>query len=126
MWSIEQKRKYEREYQAKRRNVWFAENGPCKHCGSWRDLELDHINPEDKVTHRIWTWSEERRDIELLKCQVLCKGCHKVKSAFENKKRYPERKHGTIAMYYRGKCRCNLCKEVYSNYRKQLRAGLGE
>ncbi len=50
-------------------------------CGSWNDLELDHINPETKVSHNIWSWSEKRRIKELKKCQPLCFGCHKKKSS---------------------------------------------
>lgn len=35
---------------------------------------------QSKVDHRIWSWSLERREIELLKCQVLCAACHLDKS----------------------------------------------
>ena len=49
----EQKRVYQREWLARRRKAWFDLNGPCIKCGSWDDLELDHINPKDKIDHRI-------------------------------------------------------------------------
>lgn len=64
----------------KRRNNWFAENGPCVKCQSWDNLQLDHIDPKTKISHKIWSWSDERRLAELAKCQVLCKLCHKAKS----------------------------------------------
>ncbi len=63
-----------------RREKWFAENGPCRKCGSWDRLELDHVDPATKVHHAIWSWSEKRRSEELKKCQPLCRVCHKKKS----------------------------------------------
>jgi hypothetical protein len=58
-----------------RREAWFKENGPCE-CGSWDNLELHHKNPEEKVTHRVWTWAEDRRLKELAKCVAVCVDCH--------------------------------------------------
>src|SRR5579863_7150610 len=63
-----------------RRLTWLQENGPCANCGSWTDLEVDHKDPEQKITHRVWSWKESRRLEELAKCQVLCYNCHKEKS----------------------------------------------
>lgn len=76
-------KEYQLEWIKKRRTFWFAENGPCKHCGSWKKLELDHINPKDKISHSIWSWCDERRNKELAKCQVLCYDCHLKKSSKE-------------------------------------------
>ena len=64
----------------KRKETWFKQNGPCVKCNSWKNLELDHINPSTKITHRIWSRNEEFRKNELKKCQVLCKICHKEKT----------------------------------------------
>ena len=55
-------------------------------CGSAEDLELDHLDPGKKVSHRIWSWSATRREAELLKCRVLCGSHHKEKSALEHAK----------------------------------------
>jgi len=52
-------------------------------CGSWKKLELDHIDPKTKESHKIWSWSEERRNKELKKCQVLCYDCHNIKSSID-------------------------------------------
>jgi len=79
-------RNYQRNWLRKRRNQWFKENGPCKECGSNKRLEVDHINPKTKITSCVWSWSKERREKELAKCQVLCYTCHKKKSAIENNK----------------------------------------
>jgi hypothetical protein len=67
----------------RRRNAWFTENGPCQGCGTWEDLELDHIDRALKEAHNIWNWSDVRREIELAKCQVLCRPCHIEKSILE-------------------------------------------
>ena len=64
-----------RKWIAARRAAFF--NGKsCAKCGSCGRLELDHIDPETKVHHSIWSWSESRRVIETAKCQVLCHACH--------------------------------------------------
>ena len=72
------------EYQCKfvkrKREKWFKINGPCIICGSSEGLQVDHIDPSEKVDHRVWFWSSGRRDIELEKCQVLCMECHKKKT----------------------------------------------
>ena len=59
-----------------RRKEWFDLHGPCEACGSWIGLEVHHVNPETKVSHRVWSWSKKRRDAELAKCVVLCFTCH--------------------------------------------------
>lgn len=53
----------------------------CAECGSTRELQFDHVDPGTKVSSNIWTWARERRLAELAKCQLLCKKCHKKKSA---------------------------------------------
>jgi len=79
----EKKREYQRQWMAARRAEWFAENGPCALCGSWDDLELDHVDPATKVHHVVWSWSKARREAELAKCRALCETCHKAKSKTE-------------------------------------------
>jgi 5-methylcytosine-specific restriction endonuclease McrA len=63
------------------RAEWIEANGPCRHCGSRDDLQIDHVDPAAKS----FTINFERRlaDVyaELAKCQVLCKPCHKAKTA---------------------------------------------
>lgn len=89
-----------------RRSDWLAANGPCRNCGSPDRLEVDHVNPSSKVSHRIWTWSDARREIELAKCQVLCYECHAMKTI----QFLRSTEHGSIGMYEQG-CRCDLCKK---------------
>jgi|SRR6516164_5497046 len=76
----EQRRKYAREWKAARRADWFK-GKMCVNCSSAELLELDHIDPKQKVSHKIWSWSVQRREAELAKCQILCRVCHEKTSA---------------------------------------------
>jgi hypothetical protein len=111
---VEQK-EYRLKWIRKRRNEWLSANGPCRRCGSWERLEVDHIDPKTKVSHRIWSWKESTRTEELKKCQVLCRKCHEKKTAEEFRR---DAVHGTHASYRRG-CRCELCRE---HQRQRLKA----
>lgn len=77
----DEQRKYQREWCAKRRLTWLQENGPCVDCGTWYDLEIDHVDAKQKITNSVWSWSLERRTKELSKCAVRCRPCHDVKTA---------------------------------------------
>ena len=101
--TLENKRKYDREWQAARKREWLLANGPCAFCGSLDRLEVDHVDPEQKVTHRIWSWSVERRSAELAKCRVLCHDCHVKRHAAP---------HGSRWRYKHHKCRCEACREA--------------
>lgn len=81
----EQKKVYDRERRARIRAAFF-DGRTCALCGSSDRLELDHVNPETKVSHNIWSWSEIRRQDELKKCRVLCYNCHMTKSKTERAK----------------------------------------
>lgn len=97
-------REYQRDWIAGRREAFFAGKS-CAACGSKERLELDHVDPSLKVTHRIWSWSVARRNAELAKCQVLCAGCHLRKTVSESQ----TARCGDASMYRRG-CRCDRCK----------------
>lgn len=101
-------REYQRAWKENRRRAFF--NGKrCLQCGSIENLQLDHVDPTKKVSHKIWTWSSERRNAEVKKCQVLCTSCHKRKT----KKSVEMLAHGTRgATMYRKGCRCDLCKKA--------------
>src|ERR1700745_656671 len=75
------KKEYGRQWVANRR-IEFFKDKKCSvwWCGSSTKLELDHIDPTQKISHRIWSWSKVRRESELTKCQVLCDKCHNAKS----------------------------------------------
>jgi len=105
---------YWRRWMKMRRDRFF--NGKsCVQCDSVEKLELDHIDPKDKVTNLIWSWSQERQDIETAKCQVLCKVCHKKKSDEYFRVTYKGRAHPA--------CRV-LTKEQYNEVLSYKRKGL--
>lgn len=113
---IRKKRSYQNNYLKRRRAEYFA-NKLCAICLNRPAQELDHIEPALKIDHRVWSWSEKRREEELRKCQVLCKPCHYVKTAATRKKAGC----GTWVNYNHRKCRCVLCVEAARRYRQQLK-----
>lgn len=68
-----------------RRARWLAANGPCRVCGTWDDLQVDHIDPATKLGHNVWSWAPERMAAELAKCQVLCATHHREKTSDEQR-----------------------------------------
>lgn len=68
-------RKYQREWIRKRRQE-YLKGKVCRDCEGTEALELHHVDPATKVSHRIWSWRKERREAELAKCVVLCRDCH--------------------------------------------------
>lgn len=72
-------REYQRQWMAARRAKWF-EGKVCIDCNGTGDLELDHRNPAEKVSHRIWSWTWARIEAEAAKCDVRCRDCHLKKT----------------------------------------------
>ena len=97
-------RAYQRAWLDKRRCRWIKDHGPCAHCGSLRNLEVDHVDPSEKEFQpsALWSLKAVRRDAELQKCQVLCRTCHRKKH---------QAPHGMPRRYNSG-CRCELCREA--------------
>lgn len=100
---------YQNMWIQRRRRAWIHAHGPCARCGSSRQLEVHHRNPTQKVTHRVWSWKEERREKELIKCQVVCHACHREAAALAKKP-----PHGTASRYEskRWRCRCLRCRKA--------------
>lgn len=108
----EQQREYQRQWMADRRAKYVAlHGGKCVDCERAEFLEFDHEDPSEKISHRIWSWSEVRIEEELGKCKLRCKHHHSKKSIAE--RNYPKRKHGTNLMYGIG-CRCAACKQAHA------------
>ena len=107
----EEQRKYQRGWAKKRRDEWLSANGPCRRCGTWNRLEVDHIDPSQKVAHTVWNWRKERREAELVKCQPLCHDCHRIKTTAQI---WRPITHGTAGGYARG-CRCDACSAYQVN-----------
>lgn len=106
----EDRKKYQREYQrryvASRRATYLADKC-CVECGSTENLEIDHIDPDQKISHRIWSWSDKRLQAELAKTQVLCNTHHKMKTFGWQSEEQP---HGR-SRYDKG-CRCLTCRNA--------------
>lgn len=102
----------ERAYRKMRQNRKdFFLNKVCVKCGSNEDLELDHIDPDKKKSHNIWSWSKVKREEEISKCQVLCKKCHRKKTnEYLNKIFTKKIVHGTASGYEHKGCRCDACR----------------
>lgn len=101
MATLQGQRAYQREWVARRRAEWLADRA-CIDCGTTERLEVDHVDPAQKIDHRIWSWSLPRRTVELAKCVVRCETCHRDRHAAER------RVHG-IKRYEKG-CRCEVCR----------------
>lgn len=95
-------REYKRTWMAQRR-AKYLDGKVCVGCGSSQDLEIDHREPAEKTSHRIWSWRHERILRELAKCDIRCNACHRARHAAER----PE--HG-ISAYKRKGCRCDVCR----------------
>lgn len=119
----EYQRQYQRNWMRSRRQEWIMTNGPCKYCGVWDNLEVDHINREDKTmqSSSIWSRRKDVRELELSKCQVLCKQCHLKKTLSEVTYPSIDELHGTSNGYDHHKCRCEKCKLARSKRDLKLR-----
>ena len=116
----DQQREYQKNWLAKRRADWITAHGPCVNCGSYEDLEVDHIDPATKTLYprEIWSARAEIRIAELAKYQVLCRTCHYAKTGSEKR---IEMNHGDYQMYGQRKCRCALCRAASARYKRELR-----
>lgn len=118
---IEAKREYQRRWMAQRRAEWF-EGKSCVDCDSTEELELDHVDPTTKVDHRVWSWTRERREAELIKCVARCRDHHQRKTAEENRERNGGSRHGTDARYSKYGCRCDPCRAARAEKKAATRA----
>jgi hypothetical protein len=116
----QKQREYQRLWYNKRRADWLSDKS-CVICGSTERLEVDHIDPRQKVRHNIWSYSEARRQEELDKCQVLCWEHHNEKTARDNNIPVAYT-HGTRNMYGRHGCRCDECKAANSESVRKRRS----
>lgn len=95
--------------------------GKCFKCNSIEDLQLDHINPKTKnfTVAKLWNSKKKVFDLEISKCQLLCKKCHEEKTLLDMGRLSAKITHGTISSYRY--CKCKLCKKAKSEYMKGFR-----
>jgi hypothetical protein len=118
----EENRKFGREWRTKRREKAIDDFGRiCNICGD-KDgpFDFDHIDPATKEysINKLWSCSKEIRKYELAKCQLLCRKCHNKKSSEEKMKDF---EHGTVSMYRRRGCRCQLCRDANRDDKRAYR-----
>lgn len=118
---------YQKIYQLKRyhdRRQQAIEHlgSKCSICDSTSDLEIDHIDYQNKSFSigKLWSVSSDRFWLELNKCQLLCFQHHKKKTLDEDKIRRPIT-HGKYWAAYKCKCTCNLCLDYKNTYNFQRR-----
>ena len=100
------------------RKAKYLDGKRCFFCGSDREIEIHHIDPGEKESHKIWSWSEERIENELKKCIFICCDCHSKLHALA--RRIPLI-HGTLNGYDKYKCRCALCRAKKQYHRVKHR-----
>ena len=99
-------KEYHRAYYHKRRaRIHEYLGGVCAVCGTTENLEVDHLDPKEKIFNIAHRLSVKNIKDELAKCQLLCKQCHAKKTAKENE----GWTHGTIYGWMKKKCTCEIC-----------------
>lgn len=113
----DKKREYQRLWVARRKEEFFKDKS-CVKCGSTERLELDHVDPSKKVSHSIWSWSETRRNEELVKCQILCYNCHLDKTIIVDRQ---QNRNPHDQKRYMDGCRCDECKASHAKNNREWR-----
>lgn len=119
-------------YNRFRANVFAVSGTKCVRCESTEYLEIDHIVESEKSFDVTDLWSKKANWPlileELKKCQTLCSSCHAKKTAARNALLFTkdrEAMHGSLSQYMRYGCRCELCKAVYSGFRRKWNEAKG-
>jgi hypothetical protein len=116
-----QQREFQRKWRTKRRTDAIASRGgKCCACQSVDKLEFHHVDRSEKIDHRVFSWSRERMEKELAKCDLLCYKCHWEETAKE--RGYYNYVHGTLTCYKRGGCKCTECRLANSVYEVDRRS----
>lgn len=111
MWTKQKHRLYHLRYYHKRRTELIARfGGMCAKCGSTENLEFDHKNRDEKtfnISSILLKRVTPEIEVELAKCQLLCKSCHEQKTSQENLDVGFE--HGSMYGLMKKRCSCDLC-----------------
>ncbi len=107
-----------RRYHARRLKAIKQLGGVCIDCGTETNLEFDHIINEDKklIGKMFTSASEAKLQLELAKCVLRCKACHRLKTILERGHFPATDTHGTLSSYRY--CKCALCCKAKSDYMK--------
>lgn len=117
---------HRRYYHEKRKKpIYDYLGGRCVVCGATENLEVDHIDPEQKsfnITGNL-TWNE-RLVSELDKCQLLCSE-HHLRKTLDQRAPFT---HGTVYGFMKARCRCDECsarKRQWYDERNEARRKAG-
>lgn len=104
-------------YHRRRTEAIETLGGKCTACANTESLEFDHIDPETKTGEigKLFTMGEKRLQVELLKCHLLCKKCHALKTAQQRSVEHGGGKTG------KKDCRCDLCRPLKNSIIIQCR-----
>lgn len=104
-----------RRYVRRREEAIVLLGGRCVVCGAEENLEFDHINPEEKdfTIGSGSSFSDERWNKEISKCQLLCNTCHMDK----HRSLHP---CGTAQRYWAG-CRCSECRAANAAHGREYK-----
>ena len=106
---------------AKRRKFFESLlGGACVNCQATKQLEFDHVIPEDKsfnLATSCMEYSLETILPELQKCQLLCRSCHIRKTISD--RGFNVERHGTPGMYSNRGCRCSDCRKSWAPYTRK-------
>lgn len=88
--------------------------GKCNRCGTTENLQIDHIDRNLKRFSNFASRDFVKVADEIRNCQLLCEGCHKIKTL--EAKDHLRIEHGTVRMYRDQWCRCRRCKAAHNQY----------
>ena len=110
-----------RRYHQRRAAALEKLGGKCSVCGTQGNLEIDHIDADEKeiALNKMWSIAEERFLKELAKCQLLCKQHHEEKSIVDRGTQRAKGTHGTVSSYRY--CKCDLCREAWNKHSREYR-----
>lgn len=94
--------------------------GACVNCQATKQLEFDHVIPEDKSFNLATSCMEYALETilpELQKCQLLCRSCHMKKTISDRGPIMND--HGTPNMYVNRGCRCDDCRASWAAYTRK-------
>lgn len=110
----ETNKKYLKDRYKKQRDMFFAYLGgeKCVKCGATENIEIDHINPEEKSFNLGKLWPIKKLPevfAELDKCQPLCNSCHLSKTIEWSSGKEKGFSHGSYYGWAKKKCECESC-----------------
>jgi hypothetical protein len=123
-----------KRYYAQRQEMINFLGGKCNHCGRVENLEFDHVNWREKSfpVSKLWSIKDLPKVYnELMKCQLLCYDCHKLKSRKDLSEINAEPKftHGTVYAWMKKHCKCDVCyiarRKWHRDRNKARRRGKG-